>query len=166
MKTCTQIKKTHILQCHERFGRVVTINLINLEEILWKRSISATGNALFSRERSSNLPKRSITRPSQFPFFFVLMLQAHMCNILNIQAFICILLRGQLSEEVANAGLALEKHFVGLPGLADQYKVDPPQKRSKKSSLHTRQREAFFGAKRSGFGGKRSLQKSKSHLFA
>jgi hypothetical protein len=41
---------------------------------------------LFSRERSSNLPKRSITGPSQFPFFFVLM----------------------------------------LPGLADQYKVDPP----------------------------------------
>jgi len=46
-----------------------TINLINLEEIFWKRSISAAGNALFSRERSSNLPKRSITGPSQFPFF-------------------------------------------------------------------------------------------------
>jgi hypothetical protein len=36
------------------------------------------------------------------------------------------LLRGQLSEEAANAGLALERHFVGLPGLADQYKVDTP----------------------------------------
>jgi hypothetical protein len=49
-----------------------------------------------------------------------------MCNILSIQAFICTLLRGQLSEEAVNAGLALERHFVGLPGLADQYKVDPP----------------------------------------
>jgi hypothetical protein len=37
------------------------------------------------------LPKRSIIGPSQFPFFFVLMLQAHMCNILSIQAFICTL---------------------------------------------------------------------------
>jgi hypothetical protein len=71
-----------------------------------------------------------------------------------------------MSEEAANAGLALERHFVGLPGLADQYKVDPPRKRSKKGSLHARQREAFFGAKRSGFGGKRSLKKSKNHLFA
>jgi len=35
-----------------------------------------------------------------------------------------------------------------------------------KGSLHARQCEAFFGAKRSCFGGKRSLQKSKSHLFA
>jgi hypothetical protein len=33
-------------------------------------------------------------------------------------------------------------------------------------SLDAQQREAFFGTKRSGFGGKRSLQKSKSHLFA
>jgi len=90
------------------------INLINLEEIFWKRSISAAGNALFSRERSRSLPKRSITGPSQFPFFFVLMLQAHMCNILSIHAFICTLLRGQLSEKAANVGLALERHFVGL----------------------------------------------------
>jgi hypothetical protein len=72
-----------------------------------------------------------------------------------------------MSKEAANVGLALERHFVGLPGLADQYKVDPPPwKRSKKGLLHARQCEAFFGAKRSSFGGKRSLQKSKSHLFA
>jgi hypothetical protein len=45
-------------------------------------------------------------------------------------------------------------------------RLTPPRKRSKKGSLHARQREAFFGAKRSGFGGERSLQKSKSHLFA
>jgi hypothetical protein len=42
----------------------------------------------------------------------------------------------------------------------------PPRKRSKKGSLHVQQREAFFGAKRSGFWGKCSLQKSKNHLFA
>jgi hypothetical protein len=42
----------------------------------------------------------------------------------------------------------------------------PPGNEAKKGSLHVRQRQAFFGAKRSGFGGKRSLQKSKSHLFA
>jgi hypothetical protein len=41
-------------------------------------------------------------------------------------------LRGQLSEEAANAGLALERHFVGLPGLVDQYKVDPPRNEAKK----------------------------------
>jgi hypothetical protein len=43
-----------------------------------------------------------------------------MCNILSIQAFICTLLRGQLSEKAVNAGLALEINFVGLPGLAYQ----------------------------------------------
>jgi hypothetical protein len=42
----------------------------------------------------------------------------------------------------------------------------PPPETSKKGSLHARQREAFFGAKRSDFRGERSLQKSKSHLFA
>jgi hypothetical protein len=61
--------------------------------------------------------------------------------------------------------LALERHFVGLPGLAYQYKVDPPPPENEaKKVCYTR--EAFFGAKRSGFGEKRLLQKSKNHLFA
>jgi hypothetical protein len=53
------------------------------------------------------------------------------------------LLRGQLSEKVANAGLALERHFVGLPGLADQYKVDPLGNEAKKVR-YTRDIVKFF----------------------
>jgi hypothetical protein len=38
-----------------------------------------------------------------------------------------------MSKEAANAGLALERHFVGLPGLVDQYKVDsPPETKQKR----------------------------------
>jgi hypothetical protein len=56
-----------------------------------------------------------------------------------------------LSEEAANAGLALERHFVGLLGLADQYKVDPPRKRSKKGLLHAR---SFLWRQKVWFWGK------------
>jgi hypothetical protein len=40
----------------------------------------------------------------------------------------------------------------------------PPLENEAKKVCYTR--EAFFGAKRSGFGEKRLLQKSKNHLFA
>jgi hypothetical protein len=54
------------------------------------------------------------------------------------------LLRGQLSEEATNAGLALERHFVGLPGLADQYKVDPPPGNEAKKVCYTRESAKLF----------------------
>jgi hypothetical protein len=48
------------------------------------------------------------------------------CLLIGCCRFGFPLLRGQMSKEAANVGLALERHFVGLPGLADQYTVDPP----------------------------------------
>ncbi len=49
-----------------------------------------------------------------------------------------------MSEEVANVGLALERHFVGLPGLADQYKVNPPPRNEAKKVCYTRDRAKLF----------------------
>jgi hypothetical protein len=75
-----------------------------------------------------------------------------MCNILSIHAFICTLhlsaLHGK-EEPVHKSQLVEWRRDDILVTFASQ-----------KMTL------TVIGAKRSGFGGKRSLQKSKSHLFA
>jgi hypothetical protein len=60
------------------------------------------------------------------------------CLLIGCCRFGFPLLRGQMSKEAANVGLALERHFVGLPGLADQYKVDPPPPETKQKRFVTR----------------------------
>jgi hypothetical protein len=69
------------------------------------------------------------------------------------------LLRGQLSEEAANAGLALERHFVGLPSLADQYKVDPPLEMKQKRFVTRARARSFFWCQKVQFWGRTFVTK-------
>jgi hypothetical protein len=64
-----------------------------------------------------------------------------------------------LSEEAANVGLALERHFVSLPGLADQYKVDPPPETKQKRFVTRATAQSFFWRHKVRFWGKMFVTK-------
>jgi hypothetical protein len=75
-------------------------------------------------------------------------------------------MRGQLSEETVNAGLALERHFVGLPGLADQYKVDPPPpKNEAKKVCYTHDNAKLFLAPKGPILGENVRYKSPKVIY-
>jgi len=50
--------------------------------------------------------------------------------------------------------MALERHFVGLPGLADQYKVDPPPETKQKRFVTRATMRSFFWRQKVQFWGK------------